>query len=236
MYSSLGNHTVLNLNGYNTDVDAAAAETVWNSDGHPSFPASPRQITIASSSANDDDGNTGVQELDVWFINRHKHLVRETVTMDGTTDVALTQHGYRVIKMNATKVGSNNSAVGIITATQGGGILNIIALGQNGVRSAFATIPLGVKGFIGGWHISHTQGSTIENTYSLQVKAMSSENAWRDIDTMYLSANQSLALSHMYEWPLEIPSEHDVRMLVDTDTNNTVVSASFLMALDPRII
>lgn len=108
-------HVLLHLTGYNSDIDAA--EDVWPNGGDFVPPTQARIHNIVSSSTNDDSAGTGARTVNVIGIDSGGSELSETVTMDGTTNVATSGSYLMINDMVVKTAGTSLANEGIITAT-----------------------------------------------------------------------------------------------------------------------
>jgi len=120
-----------------------------NSDG--------QQLELLSASSQDTVAGTGVQTLELEFLDSAGAEQAETIILNGTTPVATNSTDiFRVQWMHGVTVGTNTVSEGNITlrSTVGGDTFEYIEAGGNQSLSARYTIPAGKTGYIMGWHAS----------------------------------------------------------------------------------
>lgn len=100
----------------NDDVDSGATETIWPLGGLYALPAAAAATTIVSSSANDTAAGTGARTVLVTGLDASRNVITETVTMNGTTPVALTAEFFRINKIEVMTAGSGLVNEGLLTA------------------------------------------------------------------------------------------------------------------------
>lgn len=115
--------TLWNKFGYNTDIDAAAAETVWAYGGTFSHMTAAATLNITSSSSADTNTGpgTGLQRLLIYGIDANFESQVELINMNGTSTVTTTNTWRGVNRMVGYIHGSSETNVGNITATATGG-------------------------------------------------------------------------------------------------------------------
>lgn len=107
--------------GYNLDVDIATSpEIIASWGGTYQFLTSGETISIVSTSANDDSGNTGVNSVVVYGVDENWDEVIEVVTMDGITPVVTTSLWIGINRVAVFLSGTAQSNVGTITVTASG--------------------------------------------------------------------------------------------------------------------
>lgn len=81
----------------------------------PIPPSAGEQMTIVSTSVNDDSGNTGINTIEIHYLDANGNEQAETITMDGTTPVNTTATNIRFVNdFYAESVGTAGGAVGNI--------------------------------------------------------------------------------------------------------------------------
>lgn len=126
------------------------------------------EIVSAGASAANDDGSpagTGARTVTVVYIDPTLGAVTtETVTMNGTAAVALTDTTVsRVLDMFVATAGSSGTNEGAITIrVAGGGATRMtIPIGHNRAAPGRFTIPTGYYGIYRGFTINNTAGSLL---------------------------------------------------------------------------
>lgn len=123
----LGNvdgQTSVNKFGRSTNVDSGVDTDIWdraNSTDDQDIwtaPTTARTHDIASTSASDTSGGAGARTIQVYGLTSWSTAeVSETITMNGTSNVA-TSNSYVIIhRMKVLTKGATNVNVGVITAT-----------------------------------------------------------------------------------------------------------------------
>jgi len=135
--------------GANLDIDTSSdPETVWTGGGLYPWDAfdTAGVLVVTSSSAQDDDGGTGAQEVFVEGLDSNYNLVTETFILNGTSNVTGSVVFKRVYRAFVS-VGSNGN-VGTITFTRGGTNVMQIDAGRGQTLMAIYTIPADVTGYM----------------------------------------------------------------------------------------
>ena len=114
---NVADHDVFRILGYNGAI-GTSLEDVWEAGGSYVFPAAGGiQMEVISGSA-DDDGDpagTGIQTVDIHYLDADHAEQSETVTLNGLTAVATTATDIlRVNEFHASAVGSGGVAAGNI--------------------------------------------------------------------------------------------------------------------------
>ena len=130
-------------NGFvNPDIDTATTpETIWQNTGVISFPSAAGATTIVSGSENDASAGTGARTVLVEGLLAGYLPSSETVTLNGTTPVALSADYLRINRISVATAGSGQTNAGALTATIGGTTVNTVAAGKSISQSAIYTVP-----------------------------------------------------------------------------------------------
>ena len=115
------------------------------------------QLEVVSSSANDADEGTGIQQVDIHYLDTAGASQNETVVLDGTTPVDTVATDIDVVQwMHAQVVGSGGVAAGNITLRNTGDTIDFeyIAAGGNQSLAARYQVPTGKIAYILGWQAS----------------------------------------------------------------------------------
>jgi hypothetical protein len=137
--------------GYNADVDTGSTpEDIWGQGGIWVAPTTARLHNIKSSNVNDTSAGTGLRTVSITGLNASYVVTTETVTMNGTTDVA-TVNSYVIIhRMVGLTAGSGGTNAGTITATAqtDATITCSIEIGFGQSQFAILQIPAGYTAYI----------------------------------------------------------------------------------------
>ena len=138
----------------------AAAETgddIWSGGGTYAFyPTNAMAMEIVSTDTNDVSGGAGAQSVTVFGLDANWDEISETVIMNGTTAVDLTNTYRRMYRAFVNTIGTSDSNVGDISIEEDGGTGDTgayIAAGDGQTQMAIYTIPNGknamfVKGYV----------------------------------------------------------------------------------------
>ena len=132
-------------------------ETICNTNAAQVFPViAGADIDIVSAST-DDDGSpagTGAQTVRVTYLDDDFNQAYEDVTMNGTTEVELTEQNISFIqKAEITASGTGLAAAGAITIADvtGGGVHAVIDAGSKESGNCTWKIPAGHTGYVHGF-------------------------------------------------------------------------------------
>jgi len=124
---------------------------VWPNGEIKIPPSAGVQMSIQSTSANDDAAGTHIRELELHYLDGNLDPATETILLSGTTAVLTTATDIRWIQcMHAHDVGANAFADGDITATYSGDTYSQIAATDTRCSSSFRRVPAGKQLFIDG--------------------------------------------------------------------------------------
>ena len=133
-------HEVLNVFGYSTSVTNAAFIPAWENTAAYVFPTVASTMVVSSSSASD----TAVTVL-IDGLNASYSRITESVTLDGTTDVATAQAFFRINSVITTA----GNAVGTIYVKNAGGTTYAqIAIGSGKTNMSVYTVPAGYTAYL----------------------------------------------------------------------------------------
>lgn len=115
------------------------------------------QLQISSSNAADTSAGTGVQTIDVHYLDTNGDEQEENIIMNGVTPVNTVATNIDFIQwIHAAAVGTGGVAAGNISAEDTGGavIYEYLAAGGNQSLSAKYKVPNNKTGYIVGWQVS----------------------------------------------------------------------------------
>jgi len=104
------------VNKFGHNPTATSGDDIWGGGGvYVFFPDTARTMEILSTSALDDEGSTGAIQVRVKGLDSNWLEIEETVTMNGTTPVSLTNKFVRMYRAFVLEVGSAETNEGDIT-------------------------------------------------------------------------------------------------------------------------
>jgi hypothetical protein len=192
--------------GYNATT-LAAGEPVWEVSTDYTWATADQTLTVQSTSANDDDGNTGANTVRVWWMNAAGVEATVDVTMNGVGAVVTAiATARRVNKVQVLTVGAAGTNVGTITVywTDGATIFRTIPAGRGHSEGLIQTVPSGYQDVINFCQYD-IQASAV--TYTLFVRK-SSTSPWLAVDRAVV-ANTTKYLDLPYYCPLILPAGTD---------------------------
>lgn len=161
--------------------------------------------TIQSSSANDTAAGTGIQAVQVHYIDVNGYEQSATLNLNGVTGVNLPENFKFIQCVHADQVGSGLVAAGNITITSGGVTYSYVKAGDTRCTSASRYVPTGkrliIRQMVGG-AISGTAAAQVK--LSLVATQIASHIYTDDTNMIYIRHNQvamqdsSEALSGLY--------------------------------------
>ncbi len=118
------------------------------------------QMSIVSTSADDTDGGTGVNSVEIHYLDADLIEKHEIVTLAGLTPVSTVATDIRFINcMHLQTTGSGLAAAGDITASNTGSVYSQISTGEVRCSSSARMIPAGKKCFVAGASASSVSGT-----------------------------------------------------------------------------
>ncbi len=182
-------HQLLHLTGYNSDVDAA--EDVWPNGGDFVPPTQARVHNIVSSSANDDSAGTGGRTINVMGIDSSGTELSETVTMDGTTNVATSGSYLMINSLSVLTAGTSLTNEGIITATAqtDSTVTSTIPANLGKSIQAIYQLPRGCVFHLDDWAVSVDTTNATSSECTAVLLSKGSSGAWNIVSRINITAN-----------------------------------------------
>lgn len=220
--------------GVNTDLDTASMpEDVWAGGGLYPFPSAATTLEAVSSSANDTSAGTGMRTMIVQGLDANYAEIQESVTMNGTTPVALANSYLRLNVAAVTSAGSGKTNAGTVTIreTGGGTTRGVMEAGYGNMRQAIYTVPagytlmvvsvtLGVVKQASGSAVPHVTGAAYFGSPTGFTRM-----------TQELSTEDTPFLNHIII-PAPVPEKWDFSIrITDCSENNVQISANVLGVL-----
>lgn len=208
---------------------AAGAETqrvVWPNGVFQLLPTVGAQISIVSTSANDTDGGTGINTIDIHYLDANLAERVERVTLAGLTPVNTTATDIRFIQcMHGVTFGSGKKGAGDITADYSGATYSKIATGEVRCSSSARMVPAGKRAFIAGASASASSGSSAAR---VGVRVCTSENYGESYtDPLILFPQGSVAvqdnsIAYTFPVPMPVTAGNVIAMVATTDKAATI--------------
>ncbi len=219
--------------GTNQDVDTGSdPEDVWVPGGLYVFPTVAAATTIVSAGADDAAAGTGARTVVVQGLDGSWMKQSETVTLNGTSAVTLTNTYLRVFRAWVATAGSGETNAGALTiAVDGTTVAVVPALGGQ-TQQAVYTIPNDyVEGYLVGIHASLERGNTAR-TAVLRLLTREDGGAWRVRDLWELSTTGSSTQGIEFPyWVVLQPKTDIVIRCQEVSANDTGISAWFDLVL-----
>lgn len=136
--------------GHNVDIDTGAAEDIWNQGGLYVAPTTARVHNITSTSVNDTSAGTGMRTVLIRGVNGSYVATSETITMNGTSNVATVNSYLHIHLMQSQTAGTSGVNEGTITATAqtDATVTCSMVIGQGQSESAIYLVPTGYTAYI----------------------------------------------------------------------------------------
>ena len=196
-----------------------------------SYPTSNKYPVIASDDSSDVSGGTGIQSVHVHGLTSAYEEIAETVILNGTTAVTLTNKLLRINSLHSKDVGSSGHARGAITllSSDSGNQVGCITSGTNEMFQAHFTIPANNIGYIMSWQASGAGLKPLRLMLKATVE-ISEERNWTSavFHTQDMMVVESGGLHTIFQQPLYLPTKTDVKIVADViGTGSATVAGSF---------
>lgn len=168
------------INGY--VAVGTAGDDVWIGDGAYPFQSASVTTYASSSSANDTSAGTGCRTLLVEGLDSNYSYQSETVSLNGTTNVALTNTYLRINKVTCQTVGSGGLNAGSINVGAAATALAVMQASAGVSESAVYTIPAAKSGSaIASWSFGVEDSGTSHAQIALEIRPYG--GSWQRIAT-----------------------------------------------------
>ena len=211
--------------GFNPDIDGTE-ETIWTQGGNVPWPTAAFTAYIVSDSAADNGtSTTGAQTVQVEGLDADYNIKSVSVTLDGTTEVAISGTWIRINRAFVTLSGAGGTSAGTIRIQSSGGGVIYASLGiGNQTQMAVYTVPAGHTLYLDDVSFTAALGLQSKNVTVKFVLRNFGTNTFR---TGIIETVQSNSLLVPFPYPFAIPEKTDVECRAFSDTTNVAVSASF---------
>lgn len=224
------NYSVVRKFGRNPDLDAGVAEDLWAQGGDYTFPTAAQIVDIVSTTDDDSLGGSGAHTVAIEGLDANYAVIRDTVDLEGLTQVSTTNAYLRIFRMRVTAGGSAAGAAGNITADQttSGTVVGYIAAGVNQTQLAVYTVPVGFTAYILGLQFNATKGTTSAVDIDMRVREFGSVFHTRGT---YGANTRSGEAVLSFPCPVALPARTDIVFRGTATGNNTQVALEFPMLL-----
>lgn len=220
--------SVLNKFGRNPDIDTGT-EDIWDGGGTWVPPTTARVHDIASTSTDDDGSPAGIgaQTISITGLNGSYVETTETVTLNGTSNVATTNSYVIIYRMRVTAAGSNGSNVGVITATAqtDATVTARISAGYNQTLMAIYQVPAGYSLYMTRFRVNSNATTAAKLDVILWVKPFG--EVWQIKHVDFYDNAVSSGIEAVLDPPFKITEKSLMRLAVTSSANNQDVSGSF---------
>ena len=230
-------------------------ETISNTDADQVLPViAGADIDVVSASAADDDGSTGATSVTVTYLDDSFNQATEVITMNGTTEVEMTEQNISFIqKAEVTTSGTGLAAAGAITIADvtGSGVHAVIDAGQKESGNCTWKIPAGHTGYVHGfWYdvdavaagqgtaeialqVAHAESSGVANseTWRTVAKVTVVENDSDIVSATGGNANNTGSFSFPGNVPFVVPAKAMVRLAGKAHSTAVAATCGFSMSV-----
>jgi len=229
-------------------------ETITNTNADQVLPViAGADIDLVSGSAADDDGSTGATAVRVTYLDDNFNQYTQDVTMNGTTEVEMTEQNISFIqKAEVISSGTGLAAAGAITIADvsGGGVHAVIDAGSKESGNCTWKIPAGHTGYVHGfWYdvdavaagvgtaeialqVAHAESSGVANseTWRTVAKVTVVENDNDIVSATGGNQNNNGSFSFPGNIPFVVPAKSMVRLAAKSPAA-VAVTAGFSMSV-----
>ena len=227
-------HTTWNKFGYNNDIDIGT-ETIWYTGGTFTPIVTARTLSVVSTDATDDDGNTGANSLIIYGVDANWKEQTVVVTMNGLTPVVTTETwmGVNRIAIYVSGTGQTNAGVITATATTEGTIQGEVPAGEGTTQQAIFFVEADHTALMDWLYITLTKNSggtqpaIVTKAFVYSAVSNSKYEVFRDHIKGDVENHTELRPSQ----PFVVGEKSIVEFQCTTDQNNTEVSCRFSLIL-----
>ena len=222
--------------GYNPSV-GTTEELIWVVGGAYVWPSSSMGMEIISTSGDDDVAGTGVQKVQLYYLDDDYVEHSEIIETDGTTAVPTAANDiYRIQSFRAYQVGSGGVAAGAISIRHldDTPIYSQIAANYTRARNMTYTVPAGYY-----LYLTSITASVYGANQGVRITTRATHDPLRPTEILtFFMPYTEIALTNGYAYrPLEIPSKfpEGVRIMVTgiSDQDGAIVSVALRGWLEP---
>lgn len=230
-------HIILNdtnqSHGAVIEVTSETTLTVARFDKESLFSAS---VSVGDSYRVAKAGSTGLAVVELFYLldSDFDNETGEFIILNGTNGVDTIGTDYiRCSRVQGIIAGSNKSNIGTITVRQKvttANVYGVMPIGYNETMIACYTIPKLFEGHMSFWKPSLSAKKTAFSIVRLIVRHRG--EVFRIVEETAVTATGSSAEPRPYQIPKnQLSGGTDIKVMADTDTNDTAVSAQFDLIL-----
>lgn len=230
-------HSSVNKFGRNADIDSAAAEDIWDGGGVWNEPTVGQVYTMTSTSSADTSAGTGAQTVQVsGLISSTGLLANETITLNGTSWVTLTNNYQMIHRLIVLTAGSGGVNAGTIYAVGNtdGTVTAQVNVGNNQTLMAVFKIPAESEGCLLGYYASANKATGQTATVNTIVKAKPNGEVWQIKEIVGLIKDGSSNIERKYLVPSCFEPLTTVKITMDSNVDDVDGSAGFDLVLHPN--
>lgn len=170
----------------------------------------------------------------VQGLNGKFNLVSEFIILNGDVNVPTLKSYRRVFRMEILSAGSNDAAVGPVTATTIGETIDtvsaVIPADRSQSEMALITIPRGFTGLLVSWWGSVNESTSIVSA-QMRLEISEVDRPKRLREPIYVSSRASDSQVKSLEVPDVISQMSDIELRAEVSSQNTTVSGGFSLII-----
>ncbi|MHA2065273.1 MAG: hypothetical protein ACXABY_12930 [Candidatus Thorarchaeota archaeon] len=207
-----------------------AYEEVWSLATAYPWQASAEVVKISSNSVEDDIdkggsvAGTGAHTIEIFGLDADYEPISETITMNGTADVASSKSYLRINRMKVVTCGTGRVNAGIIKAENN--VSDTIwaqidaSVGQT--LMALWTVPANKQLHITHWWAGESGAQATD--IGLFIRAIGSDTSWQNKRIIRLVSS---TFSHVLDYPVIVTAGSDVAIRAQATGGSSVVTGGF---------
>lgn len=209
----------------------ADSGVVWPDGAYVLPPSTGVQMSIVSSSTDDDMGGVGINSIHIHYLDSALAEQHELVELDGTTPVLTVATDIRMIQeIHVGVVGTSLVAVGTINISNGGTVYGQIPVGKNRCASSVRMVPAGKRLLVNAFYAGSSSGAAQAKTVvRISVTKFGQHDYTEDSIFIPIAAGtfQDNSNSLAIDVPFVIEEGTAIGMLFETDKAATIVASWF---------
>jgi hypothetical protein len=207
-----------------------AYEEVWSLATAYPWQASAEILKISSSSVEDDPDKgagvkgTGAHTIKIFGLDANFDTIDETITLNGTADVASTKSYLRIFRMQVVTAGTGRVNAGIVKAENNASdtIWAQIDAGVGQTLMAIWTVPKAQEFHMTHWWAAESGAQATD--IGLFIRLPGTNTAWQNKRMIRMSSN---SFTHVIDYPIVIQPGSDVAVRAQATGGSSVVTAGF---------
>ena len=235
----------INKFGHNSEIDIANPADLWSGGSqtaatdriytYEGFIAGYDSLQVVSTSRYDSVSNGGARSVHIHGLDSLWNPQEVEIALEGTDTVNTSEVFRRVFRLHV-HVGlgngvppdtSSNNGIIIVNTFTGNTRMGQMEIGKNQSQMAVYTIPAGWTGFLTSFYASLEKGTGATAFANMELYTRDFGEVFRLRNEQGLASDGNSHFAHPFPVALRLPEKTDIKLRLDTSTNNVDIVGGF---------